>query len=139
MPMNGWEFVVIIVLAVVILGPDRLPEYAQKLARLVVGARRMADDARGQLQDQLGPEYEDIDWRQYDPRQYDPRRIVREALLEPIEDSVRDVREIGGSTRADIDGLSRRRRDRDDETDGVDGADLDPEVPQGTPYDLEAT
>lgn len=136
MPMNGWEFIILIVLAVVILGPDRLPEYAQKLARFVVGARRMANDARGQLQDQLGPEYEDIDWRQYDPRQYDPRRIVREALLEPIEDSVRDVREIGTSTRADIDGLSRRRRDRDDDVRHDDAA---PEPVEGTPYDLEAT
>ncbi|WP_252974715.1 twin-arginine translocase TatA/TatE family subunit [Janibacter melonis] len=136
MPMNGWEFIILIVLAVVILGPDRLPEYAQKLARFVVGARRMANDARGQLQDQLGPEYEDIDWRQYDPRQYDPRRIVREALLEPIEDSVRDVREIGTSTRSDIDGLSRRRRDRDDEVRHDDAA---PEPAEGTPYDLEAT
>ncbi|GAA1251888.1 MULTISPECIES: twin-arginine translocase TatA/TatE family subunit [Janibacter] len=136
MPMNGWEFIILIVLAVVILGPDRLPEYAQKLARFVVGARRMANDARGQLQDQLGPEYEDIDWRQYDPRQYDPRRIVREALLEPIEDSVRDVREIGTSTRADIDGLSRRRRDRDEDVRHDDAA---PEPLEGTPYDLEAT
>ena len=136
MPMNGWEFIILIVLAVVILGPDRLPEYAQKLARFVVGARRMANDARGQLQDQLGPEYEDIDWRQYDPRQYDPRRIVREALLEPIEDSVRDVREIGTSTRADIDGLSRRRRDRDEDVRHDDAA---PEPLGGTPYDLEAT
>ncbi|MCM3555161.1 twin-arginine translocase TatA/TatE family subunit [Janibacter melonis] len=136
MPMNGWEFIILIVLAVVILGPDRLPEYAQKLARFVVGARRMANDARGQLQDQLGPEYEDIDWRQYDPRQYDPRRIVREALLEPIEDSVRDVREIGSSTRADIDGLSRRRRGRDEDVRHDDPA---PEPVEGTPYDLEAT
>lgn len=136
MPMNGWEFIILIVLAVVILGPDRLPEYAQKLARFVVGARRMANDARGQLQDQLGPEYEDIDWRQYDPRQYDPRRIVREALLEPIEDSVRDVREIGTSARADIDGLSRRRRDRDED---VRHDDAEPEPLEGTPYDLEAT
>lgn len=136
MPMNGWEFIILIVLAVVILGPDRLPEYAQKLARFVVGARRMANDARGQLQDQLGPEYEDIDWRQYDPRQYDPRRIVREALLEPIEDSVRDVREIGTSTRSDIDGLSRRRRDRDEDVRHDDAA---PEPVEGTPYDLEAT
>ena len=30
----------------------------------------------------MGPEFEDVDWRQFDPRQYDPRRIVREALLD---------------------------------------------------------
>ena len=30
----------------------------------------------------MGPEFEDINWRQFDPRQYDPRRIVREALMD---------------------------------------------------------
>ena len=81
--VNGWEFIAIIVLAVVILGPERLPEYAAKLGRLVRQARAMAEGAKGQLREQMGPEFDDIDWRQYDPRQYDPRRIVREALLDP--------------------------------------------------------
>lgn len=81
--INGWEFVLLLVLAVVILGPDRLPEYAAKLAHLVRQVRVMAEGAKGQLREQMGPEFDDIDWRQYDPRQYDPRRIVREALLDP--------------------------------------------------------
>ena len=81
--VNGWEFILLIVLAVVILGPERLPEYAAKLGRLVRQARAMAEGAKGQLREQLGPEFDDIDWRQYDPRQYDPRRIVREALMDP--------------------------------------------------------
>ena len=81
--INGWEFMALIGLAVVILGPERLPEYAAKLGRLVRQARAMAEGAKGQLREQMGPEFDDIDWRQYDPRQYDPRRIVREALLDP--------------------------------------------------------
>ena len=81
--VTGWEFIALIVLAVVILGPERLPEYAAKLGRLVRQARSMAEGAKGQLREQMGPEFDDINWRQYDPRQYDPRRIVREALLEP--------------------------------------------------------
>ena len=81
--VNGWEFILLIVLAVVILGPERLPEYAAKLGRLVRQARAMAEGAKGQLREQMGPEFDDIDWRQYDPRQYDPRRIVREALMDP--------------------------------------------------------
>ena len=66
---NGWEFIILIVLAVFLLGPDRLPEYAAKLARFVVHARRMANDAKGQLREQMGPEFEDVNWRRYDPRQ----------------------------------------------------------------------
>lgn len=84
--INGWEFIALIVLAVVILGPERLPEYAAKLGRLVRQARSMAEGAKGQLREQMGPEFDDINWKQYDPRQYDPRRIVREALLEPDAD-----------------------------------------------------
>ena len=52
----------------------------------------MAEGAKDQLKDQLGPEYEDINWRQYDPRQYDPRRIVKEALLDPLDDAIAPVR-----------------------------------------------
>ena len=51
----------------------------------------MAEGAKDQLKDQLGPEYEDINWRQYDPRQYDPRRIVKEALLDPLDEAIAPV------------------------------------------------
>ena len=85
--INGWELIALAVLGILILGPDRMPEYAQKLAQLIFRLRRMAEGAKGQLKDQLGDDYKDIDWRQYDPRQYDPRRIVREALSEPIDDA----------------------------------------------------
>ena len=95
--VNGWEIVLLALIAVFVLGPERLPEYAAKLARGIRKLRVMAEGAKGQLRDQLGPEYEDINWRQYDPRQYDPRRIVREALVEPLDDAFSPVRdEIGG-------------------------------------------
>src|SRR5512134_1584767 len=76
--VNGWEIVLLALIAVFILGPDRMPMYATKLAHGIRRLRVMAEGAKGQLKEQLGPEYEDINWRQYDPRQYDPRRIVKE-------------------------------------------------------------
>ena len=80
--INGWEFVLLALIAVFVLGPDKLPGYAAKLAQGIRKFRGMAEGAKGQLKDQLGPEYSDINWRQYDPRQYDPRRIIRDALLD---------------------------------------------------------
>ncbi len=95
--VNGWEIVLVALIAVFVLGPDRMPEYAAKLARGIRKLRVMAEGAKGQLKEQLGPEYEDINWQQYDPRQYDPRRIVREALVEPLDDAFSPIRdEIGG-------------------------------------------
>ncbi|HET7398613.1 MAG TPA: twin-arginine translocase TatA/TatE family subunit [Intrasporangium sp.] len=85
--INGWEFILLAVLAILVLGPERLPEYAAKLGRLVRQARTLADRARAQLKEEMGPEFSDIDWRAYDPRQYDPRRIVRDALSTPDEEA----------------------------------------------------
>jgi sec-independent protein translocase protein TatB len=84
--INPSEFLVLLAVAAVVLGPERLPEYAQQLARLVRELRRMAQGASAQVRDELGPEFDDIDWRKLDPRQYDPRRIVRDALSDVWDD-----------------------------------------------------
>lgn len=74
------------VIVFVVVGPERMPEYARQLKDLIKSLRRTAMDAKDDLKDTLGPELDDINWRAYDPRQYDPRRIVREALLEDDEE-----------------------------------------------------
>ena len=80
--INGWELVIVVVVALLVIGPERMPEYSAKLARMVRQLKGLAEAAKVQLREQMGPEFDDVDWKQYDPRQYDPRRIVREALLE---------------------------------------------------------
>ena len=74
------EFLVLLAVAAVVLGPERLPTYAAQLGRLVRELRRMAQGATASVRNEMGPDFDDIDWRKLDPRQYDPRRIVREAL-----------------------------------------------------------
>src|SRR5665811_241706 len=76
----------LLVVAVFVIGPKQMPEYAAKLAKLVKQLRALADTAKVQLREQLGPEFDDVDWKQYDPRQYDPRRIVRDALMDEGSD-----------------------------------------------------
>lgn len=72
------------ILAVFLLGPERLPHYAAQLARLVRSLRALAGDARDRMREEMGPEFDEVDWKKLDPRQYDPRRIIREALSEDI-------------------------------------------------------
>lgn len=81
--IGGGEIVFLVILALVILGPSRLPHYASMLARGVRQLRDLADGAKAQIRQEIGPAFDDVDWRQLDPRQYDPRRIVREALASP--------------------------------------------------------
>lgn len=100
--MNGWEIILIGIIAVFLLGPDRLPDYTGKAVHWIRQLRIMAENAKVELKEQLGPEYEDINWRQYDPRQYDPRRIVREALLDPIAESTADLKDDLTSLKGDL-------------------------------------
>jgi sec-independent protein translocase protein TatB len=83
--INGTELVILALIAVIVLGPERLPEYAAQLARFVKQVRRMAAGAKEQLREEVGDEIVDMDWRKLDPRQYDPRRIIKEALLDDDE------------------------------------------------------
>ena len=76
------KLIIIAVIAVFLIGPDRLPGYAAQLARLVRSLRAMADGAKDRMREEMGPEFDEVDWKKLDPRQYDPRRIIREALLE---------------------------------------------------------
>lgn len=76
------KLLIIGLIAVFLLGPDRLPHYASQLAKLVRNLRDMANGAKDRMRDEMGPEFDDVDWKKLDPRQYDPRRIIREALLD---------------------------------------------------------
>ena len=80
--INGPEFILLLIIGLLVIGPSRLPEYTQKLGNIVREVRRMASGAREQIKDEVGIDIDDVDWKKYDPRQYDPRRIIREALLE---------------------------------------------------------
>lgn len=92
------KLLVILVIAIFVVGPERLPGYAKKLGELVRGVKRMADGAKDRLRDEMGPEFDDVDWRQLDPRQYDPRRIIRDALVE--DEKAAAASAVGGSTAA---------------------------------------
>lgn len=69
-------------IAVILIGPDRLPGYAAQFGRLIRSLRDMASGAKERMREEMGPDYDDVDWKKLDPRQYDPRRIIREALVD---------------------------------------------------------
>ncbi|HIY65102.1 MAG TPA: hypothetical protein H9830_02355 [Candidatus Agrococcus pullicola] len=72
----------IALLAVIVLGPSKLPYYAEKLRDGIRAVRGYADSAKQRMRDEIGPEFDEIDWQKMDPRKYDPRRIVRDAFVD---------------------------------------------------------
>src|SRR3954449_2802905 len=97
------EFVVLALVGIVILGPDRLPQFARDAARMIRTLRDMATGAQKQLREELGPEFADIDLRNLNPRtavqravfgdempdlrKYSPSAMVRDAIFVDDEDA----------------------------------------------------
>jgi sec-independent protein translocase protein TatB len=79
------KILVIALIAGFLIGPERLPALASALARFVRKARGLATNARDHMKEEMGDDFDAIDWQQLDPRKYDPRRIIREALLDDQE------------------------------------------------------
>jgi sec-independent protein translocase protein TatB len=91
------KLLLIALIAVLVIGPDRLPGYAAQFGRLVRSLRDMANGAKDRVRDEMGPDFDDVDWKKLDPRQYDPRRIIREALLDEDAPPVRPGARSGGA------------------------------------------
>lgn len=96
---NAAEIVVLVVLAVIIFGPDKLPELARKTARVINYVRGIANDARGQLREQLGPEFDDIHLSDLNPRNLGTRLLG--------EDATRDIAEVGRTASTAASDLSK--------------------------------
>lgn len=74
------KLMVIAIIAVIVVGPQRLPLYASRLAELIRAVRSFTETAKARAEEELGVPLTRAEWEALDPRRYDPRRIVREAL-----------------------------------------------------------
>ena len=82
----GWlEIVTLIVVALLVFGPDKLPSVARDAAQMLKQLRRMAKDARSQIKTELGPEFSDFDLDSLNPRTF-----VRKNLFEGDDDDEDD-------------------------------------------------
>ena len=70
------EFVVLAAVALVVFGPDKLPQLAKDAARMLRTLRDIAQGARSQLNSELGPEFAD-----FDLSSLNPRTAIKNALL----------------------------------------------------------
>ena len=75
------ELAVIAFVAVMVLGPDRLPVLAKQAATVLHKLRGMANSARDDIRKELGPEYAHLELGDLDPRAF-IRKQIAEAMAE---------------------------------------------------------
>ena len=72
----------IALVAVLVFGPDKLPDLARQAGKMARQLRSFAHAARDELRTELGPEYADLELRDLDPR-----TIVRKHIVEAMEEA----------------------------------------------------
>lgn len=82
----GWgEMAILVIAALVIVGPERLPGAMQWLAKTLKQVREYATGAQNQLKQELGPEFEDLK-KPFDElrgmRGMTPRGVITKHLLD---------------------------------------------------------
>ena len=138
--INAPEFVLLLVLAVILFGPERLPDLARKAARLLRYLRTVAGSAQQQLSKELGPEFENLDFRDLNPKTF-----VQKHLLDDVEPIIADVK-------SEVADLGKRINNSSEDVPETNNSTKDhsPGGPQDvaagatpartvTPFDLEAT
>jgi sec-independent protein translocase protein TatB len=81
------ELMVLIVVAVLVFGPDRLPDFARQAGRFLRQVRQFTQSARDDIRSELGPEFADFELTDLDPRRA-VRKYMQEAWDETDDDAV---------------------------------------------------
>jgi len=87
------EMAVILVIGIIVFGPDKLPDYARQAGRMVKQLRAFAQDAKTDLRAELGPEYADLKLADLNPK-----TAIRKHILDAMEED--DLREAEASRMA---------------------------------------
>ncbi len=95
------EIVILAIFAVILFGPEKLPELSRKAARILAYLRRIGNDARGQLRQELGPEFDDIHLSDLNPKTFVTRHLLSEEEVREVRTELESTRDTLRSTMND--------------------------------------
>jgi sec-independent protein translocase protein TatB len=76
------ELAVILVVGILIFGPDRLPEFARQAGRMLRQVKQFSQAARDDIRSELGPGFSD-----FELTDLDPRRAVRKYIQDTWDET----------------------------------------------------
>jgi sec-independent protein translocase protein TatB len=78
--LSPFKLLILAVIALVVFGPYELPKIAKQAGRMLRDLRRLAEGAKADLREGLGPEFQDFDFEDLNPR-----RFVQKHLLDDMD------------------------------------------------------
>ncbi|MER6024556.1 sec-independent translocase [Streptomyces sp. NPDC001851] len=109
------ELVTIIVLAVLVFGPDKLPKVIQDVTRTIRKIREFSESAKQDIRSELGPEFKDFEFEDLNPKTFIRKQLDNDEL------GLKEIRN----------GFDLKK-EMAEVTDAVNGRDTDPSVASAT-------
>ena len=153
--IGALEVVTLVVLAVLVFGPDKLPKVIQDVTRTIRKIREFSDSAKADIRSELGPEFKDFEFEDLNPKTFIRKQLDNDEL------GLKEIRS-GFDLKKEMTDLTDAVHGRESETSspstssvaaigsgsdgsasGSSGATVDmtkkPEPAERPPYDLDAT
>lgn len=86
--VGALEVVVLIILGMLLFGPEKLPRLIQDIASFIRKVRSFSDSARDDIRKEMGPEFKDFEFQDLHPK-----RFAEKHLLENDELGLKELRE----------------------------------------------
>ncbi|WP_030772835.1 sec-independent translocase [Streptomyces sp. NRRL F-2664] len=83
--IGALELVTIVVLAILVFGPDKLPKVIQDVTGFIRKVRAFSDSAKQDIRSELGPEFKDFEFEDLNPKTF-----IRKQLTE--NEDIREIR-----------------------------------------------
>ncbi|MFD3733459.1 sec-independent translocase [Streptomyces sp. NPDC058632] len=74
------ELVTLVILAVLVFGPDKLPKVIQDVTRTIRKIRDFSDSAKQDIREELGPEFKDFEFEDLNPKTFIRKHLDNDEL-----------------------------------------------------------
>ena len=122
------KLLVLAVIALVVFGPKELPKIAAQAGRALRDLRRIAEGAKQDLREGLGPEFQDFDFDDLNPRRFVQKHLLDEPGTTATPANMSNAGTVAAANGASANGANGSNGARATLEDGAD-----------PPFDLEAT
>lgn len=144
------ELVTLVVLAVLVFGPDKLPKVIQDVMRTIRKIREFSESAKADIRSELGPEFKDFEFEDLNPKTFIRKQLDNDELgLKEIRNGfdlkkeMAEVTDAVHSTDTSPSSSSSSSSSSSTGTSGTSGGRVDmtkkPEEDDRPPFDADAT
>ena len=94
------KILVLAVIALIVFGPNELPKVASRAGQMLRDLRRIAEGAKADLRDGLGPEFQDFEFEDLNPKTFVRKHLFDEEEQQALFDQFRASTDLNDGTGA---------------------------------------